>query len=143
MNSDRFMVALSIGLDFIQSPFRCFSTQICYFVIDHAASAYLTIVDYNSYWVSWILCSLYFWVCLWSCIHVILLMRIVVLNRHSKDLIKVSRLTQQLLVNLASFSKSPTHDLSIFLLYCITPELGMFLPWKKLALFQILWITYL
>lgn len=36
----------------------------------------------------------------------------------SKDLIKVSGLTQQPLVNLATFSHSPTHDLSIFLLHC-------------------------
>lgn len=52
------------------------------------------------------------------CIHVIVCnMCVVVFYLHSKDLIKVSRLTQQLMVNLASFSHSPTHDLSIFLLY--------------------------
>ena len=64
------------------------------------------------------LCSLFLYVRL--CV-LCLCTRIVVCNMcvavfylHSKDLIKVSRLTQQLMVNLASFSHSPTHDLSIF-----------------------------
>lgn len=43
---------------------------------------------------------------------------IVLFYLHSKDPIKVSGLTQQPLVNLATFSHSPTHDLSIFLLHC-------------------------
>lgn len=59
-------------------------------------------------------------VCLCRSIHVNLCMRTLVFYLHSKDLIKVSRLTQQLTVNLASFSHSPTHDLSIFLLYQTT-----------------------
>lgn len=47
------------------------------------------------------------------CTHIIVLFYL-----HSKDPIKVSRLTLQPLVNLATFSHSPTHDLSIFLLHC-------------------------
>lgn len=55
-------------------------------------------------------------VCARLCIHVIVWnMCVVVLYLHSKDLIKVSKLTRQLMVNLASFSHSPTHSLSIFL----------------------------
>lgn len=58
---------------------------------------------------------LYFCLCL--CVHVIVCMRIVAFYLHSKELKRVSRLTQQLMVNLAFLSHSPTHDLSIFLLF--------------------------
>lgn len=51
---------------------------------------------------------------------------IVLFYLHSKVLIKVSGLTQQPLVNLAAFSHSPTHDLSIFL-YCTVLHPDMFL----------------
>lgn len=45
---------------------------------------------------------------------------VVVFYLHSKDPVKVSRLTQQLMVNLVSFSHSPTHGLSMFLLHQAT-----------------------
>lgn len=95
----------------------CFSNRLCSLCLNfrcrfeqnYLPECFTSIVMFN----------IFVCVCASACVFMFIVcnMCAVVFYLHSKDLIKVSRLTQQLMVNLASFSFSPTHDLSIFLLY--------------------------
>lgn len=104
-------------------PFKRFEIQLC-FLIGYVGSAsiFRCGLEQSCFPESFCKNGCVHYFCMCACVCALCLCtRIVVCNMcvavfylHSKDLIKVSRLTQQLMVNLASFSHSPTHDLSIF-----------------------------